>query len=159
VEAVNPRRLGVVALTAAAYVTLTMLFHPISYGPVQVRVAEALTVLPYVGQLAIPGLFLGCLLANLLGGWGVYDVVLGSAATLVAALLTRKMPRPWLAPLPPVVVNAVVVGAYLSYLAGLPYFWTALYVGLGQLVACYGLGYPLLLAVLRRPRWRAYLDR
>lgn len=138
-----------VALIAAAYAAITLALAPISYGPIQVRVSEALTVLAFVTPAAVLGLFLGCLIANLVGGLGPVDVVLGSAATLVAAMLTRKMPSPLLAPLPPVVVNAVVVGGYLSVLSRLPFITTLLYVGFGQVLACYGLGYPLLLWMAR----------
>lgn len=140
----DPRQLARMSLVAAAYAALTVLLHPISYGVVQVRVAEALTVLPYLTPAAIPALFVGVLVANVLGGLGILDIVFGSLATLAAAVLTWRMPRAWLAPLPPVVVNAVVVGAYLSHLFGAPLAASMLWVGAGQAVACYGLGYPLL---------------
>jgi uncharacterized membrane protein len=145
-----------VALIAAAYAALTVALAPISYGPIQVRVSEALTVLAFVTPAAVPGLFLGCFIANLVGGLGLVDVVLGSAATLAAALLTRRMPSPLLAPLPPVLVNAVVVGGYLSVLTRLPFITTFLYVGFGQVLACYGLGYPLLLWAVRSDILRRY---
>ncbi|MEW6244860.1 MAG: QueT transporter family protein [Bacillota bacterium] len=146
-----------VGLLAAAYVALTMLFAPWSFGLVQVRVSEMLTVLPYVMPAATPGLFIGCLVANILGGLGVVDVVLGSSATLLAAFLTSKMPAPWLAPLPPVLVNALVVAWYLSVWAGVPYWMGMLSVFAGQVVACYVLGYPLLVYIMRHERLREYL--
>ncbi|MCL6450815.1 MAG: QueT transporter family protein [Acetobacteraceae bacterium] len=137
-----------VALVAALYAALTVALGPLSYGPLfQLRVAEALTVLPYVTPLAVWGLFLGCIAANFFGGLGAYDIVFGSLATLIAAALTSRAPRAWLAPLPPVVVNAVIVGWYLSVLVGVPFWVTAGYVALGEAIACYGLGYPLLLLV------------
>ena len=135
------------ALLAAIYVVLTVAFAPISYGPVQVRISEMLTVLPFFTPAAIPGLFVGAMIANAYGGLGIIDVVVGSSATLVAALLTFRMKRKFLAPLPPVLVNAIVIGAMLSYLFQLPLIPTMIYVGLGQLVACYGLGYPFMLAI------------
>ena len=142
-------------MIAAIYAVLTVALAPISYQAVQVRVAEALTVLPFFSTLSIPGLFVGCLVANLLGllftGLGWYDVVFGSLATLLAAYLTSKMPRPFLAPIPPIVVNALVVGAYVSALSHLPYWSTALYIGVGETIAGYALGYPLLIFLLRRP--------
>ncbi len=132
------------ALIAGVYAAVTMIFAPVSFGPVQVRVSEALTVLPWIWIEAIPGLFVGCLIANLMGGFGVIDVIFGSAATLAAAFLTSRMPTRRMAPIPPIVVNMVVVGAYLSVLLELPLIPTMIYVGLGQAVACFGLGLPLL---------------
>ncbi len=152
----SPHYITRVALIAAVYATITVALAPISYGPLQVRVSEALAVLPFVSSAAVPGLFFGCLLANMLGGLGLLDIVLGSAATLVAALLTRRMPHALLAPLPPVIVNAVVVAAYLSILAGLPYLLTMGYIAFGQFIACYVMGYPLLVLIARSDRLRRY---
>lgn len=150
---IEVRTLARTAMIAGLYAALTVLLAPISYGPLQVRVAEALTVLPYVSGAAVPGLFLGCLAANLWGGLGWQDVVFGSLATLLAGVATRwlgQTRRPaWLAPLPPVVVNAVVVPAYLHVLFALPYWLTAGQVLAGQILACYVLGYPLLLLLSR----------
>ncbi len=153
----DPRKLTRIALIAAVYVTVTMMFQAISFGIIQVRISEALTVLPYFTPIAIWGLFIGCFLANLLGGFGLYDIVFGSLATLVAAFLTSKMPKAYLAPLPPVVVNALVVGGYLSIILHQPYWFAAFYVGLGQVIACYALGYPLLLFLKQRPSFLSFL--
>lgn len=134
-------------MIGAIYVALTVLFAPYSYGPIQVRVSESLTVLPMFTPAAIPGLFVGCIIANIVGGNGLVDIVFGSMATLLAAYLTYKMPKKWLAPLPPVVVNGIVVGFILNYLYGAPLIITMGWVTLGQLIACYGLGYPLILSL------------
>ena len=75
------------AIIAAVYVVLTIIFAPISYGQVQVRISEALTVLPYFTPAAIPGLFIGCIIANIYGGAGIIDIIFGSLATLFAAFL------------------------------------------------------------------------
>ncbi len=151
---VTPRFITRTALVAGAYAAVTLALAPISYGPVQVRVAEAFTVLPFVSLPAVPGLFLGCLVANVLGGFGLADIVFGSLATLIAALLTHAVRRTGLpeqlAPLPPVLVNALIVPAYLSVLFEVPYWATAGQVLLGQTIACYALGYPLLILVRRR---------
>lgn len=152
------RKLARVGIVAASYTAVTVLFLPISYGPIQVRVSEALTVLPYVSPSSIWGLGLGCMLANVFGGYGVYDIVFGSMATLGAGLLTRMMPSPYLAPVPPVFVNALVVGAYLSVLTGFPLPMAVLYVGLGEAVACFALGLPLLLFILRRGKILEFLQ-
>ncbi len=134
------------ALIAAIYIALTMVLAPLSYGPVQFRLAEALTVMPALTPAGVPGLFVGCLIANLLGPYGLVDVILGSAATLISALLTYRLrEKPLLAPLPPVVVNGIIIGAMLHYVYGVPsLLLTILWVSVGQLGACYVIGYPLL---------------
>lgn len=146
----SPGSMARAALIAAAYVLLVVFFAPLSYGPVQVRIAEALTLLPWLWVEAIPGLFLGCLIANLFGGFGLIDVIFGSAATLAAALMTRLMPNKFLAALPPVAVNALVVGGYLSVLTEVSFPFAAMYVAVGQAIACYALGLPLLSALEKR---------
>jgi uncharacterized membrane protein len=138
------------AMIAAVYLVLTLIFYLTSFLPYQIRFAEVLTVLPYFTPLAIPGLFVGCVVANILGGNGIWDVVIGSLATLIAAYLTYKLTynkrgRKWLAPIPPVIVNVVMVGPMLSVLYKMPLFATMLSVGLGQIIACYVLGFPLML--------------
>jgi uncharacterized membrane protein len=142
-----------IAFIAAIYVTINIIFAPISYGPLQVRIAEALTVLPFIDPAAIGGLFLGCVLSNLWGGLGLADVLGGSLCTLLAAILTSRMKKPVLAPLPPVLVNAIGVSLYLHLLFELPYYLTLVYIGIGELIACYLIGYPLLLILLRRGIW------
>lgn len=131
-------------LYAAVYAVLTIVLAPISYGIMQVRVAEALTVLPVIDKAAIPGLFIGCLVANIVGGFGVIDIGLGSIFTLIAAYLTSRVSKDWQAPIPPVIINAVGVGIYLSILLKTPIYWGIFWVGLGELIACFGLGLPLL---------------
>ncbi|MGI6704348.1 MAG: QueT transporter family protein [Clostridia bacterium] len=132
------------AMIAGIYAILTISFAPISYGPLQVRISEALTVLPFLWPEAVMGLFVGCITANFLGGLGIWDIALGSTATLIAAWLTSKTTKPWLAPLPPVLINSVIVGGYLSLLYNIPWWSTMTYVAVGQAVACYLLGLPLL---------------
>ncbi|MCR4441280.1 MAG: QueT transporter family protein [Peptococcaceae bacterium] len=148
----NTTKIVRVAVIAALYAAVTIILAPISYGMVQVRVSEALTVLPFIFPESILGLFLGCLIANIYGGLGMIDIVFGSLATLTAGYLTSKMPSLSLAPLPPVVVNAVVVGFILKYVLGTPLLLSMLYVGAGQFVSCYLLGLPLLYW-LRRYNW------
>jgi len=133
------------AVIAAIYVALTVAFAPISYGLLQVRISETLTVLPAFTPAAIPGLFVGCLVANIIGGNGPLDVIFGSLATLIAAILSYKMPKKYLVPLPPVLVNAVIIGILLSYILNVPLLTAMGWVALGQVVACYVLGYPLML--------------
>lgn len=140
------------AMIAAIYVVLTLLFTPISYGAMQVRISEALSILPMFTSAAIPGLFVGCLLANLLGSAIVWDVVLGSLATLIDAAgsyLLRK--NRWLVPLPTIVANALIVPPVLKYGYGvdMPLLLIAAYVALGEVVSCYGLGEILCSALVR----------
>ena len=135
------------ALIAAIYATLTIVLGSFGYGPIQFRIAEALTVLPALTPAGIPGLFVGCMVANILGPYGLLDMVLGGGATLIAAILSYKLRnRPLLVPLPPVLVNAVVIGMMLYYVYAVPMSLLACMatVGVGQLVSCYGIGYPLL---------------
>ena len=133
------------AMIAAVYALLTIALAPISYGVIQIRVAEALTILPYFTPAAIPGLFAGCLVANLFGGNGILDIVCGSVATLGAAYMKSLLKVRALVPLPPVLINALVVGYILHLVLGYPFYLTMLWVGAGQVAACYGLGFPLLL--------------
>lgn len=151
------RYLARAASIAALYVLLTIVFAPISSGLMQCRVSEALCVLPYFTSAAVPGLFVGCALANLLTGAPLYDVLFGSAATLLAALCTywmRKRVTKYLSPLPSVLFNALIVGALLVYVyhVGVPYWMAALYVGAGQAIACFALGIPLLAVLERFPK-------
>lgn len=142
------------AIIAAMYAVLTILI-PGGSGQIQIRVSEALTVLPFFTPAAIPGLFLGCLISNVFVGAGIYDIIFGSLATLIAALLTWKMPLKQLAPLPPIIVNAVVVAGVLKLSIAAPFLVTMGFVALGEIVACYLLGYPLLL-VLEKSRQRLF---
>ena len=131
-------------MIAALYVAVTMLFAPISFGEVQLRVSEALTLLPFYIPAAVPALFSGCLLANFIGGLGLWDVVFGSGATLLAAWLSSRMPNIWLAALPPVIVNMLVIGIMLKYIIDVPLTAAIIYVGSGQAAACFGIGIPLM---------------
>lgn len=141
-----------VAMIGAIYVILNIIFAPISYGPIQVRIAEALVVLPFIDPSAIIGLFIGCILANVYGGLGMVDIIGGSLCTLIAAYLTSKMKNPKLAPLPPVLINAFGVSIYLHLLFDLSYWITVLYIGIGEVIACYILGYPLLILLIKNKK-------
>ena len=140
------KSLAVGGMIGAVYAVVTIVFAPLSYGPVQFRISEALTLLPFYIPEAVPGLFVGCIIANLFGN-GALDVLVGSSATLVAAYLTSKMPSLWLATLPPIAVNMVFIGLMLHVLIGVPLWSTFFYVGIGQAGACCLLGYPLMKAL------------
>ena len=107
------------AAIAAIYVVLTMVFLPISFGPIQFRISELLCVLPYFTPAAIPGLFIGCLLANFLGGAAALDVIFGSIATLIGAVgsyLLRK--NRYLVSVPPILANMIIVPWVLRFAYG-----------------------------------------
>ena len=153
----NVRYLSTAGIIAALYAVMAYFssVFGIAYGPVQCRFSEALCVLPFLTPAAVPGLFLGCLVANLLSPYGALDIIFGSLATLLAALWTQRCRRKWLAPLPPVICNAVIVGAVITVqqVSG-KLFWgtfayNALTVGLGEALSCYALG-GLLLHVLKK---------
>jgi uncharacterized membrane protein len=143
------------ALFAAAYATLTILLAPISFGQQQLRVAEALSIFPAFTPAAIPGLFIGCLIANTVSFYGLPDLIFGSAATLISAQLTYMISKAvkdrsvltqvLLIPLPAVVINTVVIGVMISVLASVPFPVAAFGVAAGQTLSCYGLGAPLYL--------------
>ena len=134
------RRLVQGALIAAIYVVLTFVFAPISFGAMQVRIAEILTILPLFTPAAIPGLFIGCLLANILGGAIIWDVIFGSIATLIGAALGYVLRfNRWLVPIPAVVSNSVIVPLVLRYGYGvdMPILLMVLYVAIGEIIGCY----------------------
>lgn len=144
------------AVIAAIYVVLTLVFAPISYGEslIEFRISEMLTVLPFFTPAAIPGLFLGVIISNLFSPVGAIDVVLGSLATLLAAWLSYKMPKKALVPIPPIVVNGLVIGPMLHYVYNLPLLLSILSVTVGEVVTCYGLGMVLLLVL---DKYKKYL--
>ena len=137
------------AMIAALYAALTLLLAPISYGAIQCRISEAMTLLPILLPQAIPGLVIGCLVANLLSPVAIWDVIFGTLATLIAALGTYQLrKKPLLAALCPVVANGIIVGVMLAVFYALPLWLTMLEVAVGEAVAV-ALGF-ILLAALRR---------
>ena len=158
----STRDLTLAAAVAALYAVLGYFgdIFSLTFGAVQFRFAEALTVLPFLFPATAPGLVIGCLITNLLSPYGVADVVFGTLATAIAAWLTVKMPRWYLAALPPIVVNALILPPMWAFAqvggfgAG---FWAAcgfnvLTFVLTESVVCYGLG-TLLLKTLPRIRY------
>ena len=153
----TPLRIAHGAIIAAVYVVLCIVFQPISYGPVQFRIAEALTIMPLFTPAAIPGLFVGCVLANILGHGVILDVIFGSIATLIGAVLGYLLRRNrWLVPIPAVVANALIIPVVLRYVYGftdVPIALEMLYILAGEVVGCYILGE--LLAAILIPRRKA----
>ncbi|WP_227763006.1 QueT transporter family protein [Zhaonella formicivorans] len=136
-------------LIAAIYIVLCIALQPLSYGVVQIRFAEALTLLPMLFPEAIPGLFIGALVANLYGPVGMVDVIGGSLTTLVAAYGTYFFRNSVLAYLSPVVLNAIFVSLYLHLFFEWPYWATVLSIGLSEALVVFTLGH-LLITVLKR---------
>ena len=132
------------AMTAAIYVVLTVIGASFSFGPIQVRISEALTILPAFTPAGIPGVFLGCLISNMVTGALLPDIIFGSLATLIAAVgtwLLRNKSR-FLAPVPPILANAVIVPFVLkyAYMEPLPIPFMMLTVGFGDVISCGVLG-------------------
>ena len=141
------------AAIGAIYVVLTLLFAPLSYGEVQIRFSEALTILPYFTPAAIPGLFVGCIIANLFGGAIPVDILFGSIATLIGAVFTYKLRTCslFLAPIPPIAANSIIVPFVLrfGYGVNLPIPLMILTVGIGEVVSCAVIGLILQTALLK----------
>lgn len=148
------------AIIAAAYAGLTYLSNifGLAYGPIQLRVSEVLTLLPIFTPAAIPGLTVGCFIANI-GSFNAADMIFGTFATFIAAVLTYYLRNikifklPILSMLSPVIINAFIIGFEIAVLF-LPEgytFWgfviSALEVGAGELIVCFVLGIPFYMAV------------
>lgn len=139
------------AMIAAIYVVLTYVANAFGLAnyAIQVRFSEALTILPYFTPAAIPGLFIGCLLSNILTGCAIPDIVFGSLATLAGAVFTYKLRKyKWLAPVPPIVANAIIVPFVLLYAYGISPLWLSfITVTIGEIISCGVLGMILLFAL------------
>lgn len=150
----STRELVLAAMVAALYAVLGYFgdVFGLTFGPVQIRFAEALTVLPFLFPATAPGLAIGCLITNLLSPYGPIDVIFGTLATAIAAWLTTRMPRWYLAALPPILVNAIILPpmwAWAEVGAVNAAFWTACGFNavtflFGEAIACYVLGTLLL---------------
>ena len=149
------------SIIAAAYAALTLAIYPLSYGAVQLRFSEVLTILPVFTPAAIPGLTVGCFIANVTGPYSWIDAVFGTLATLLASLCTyyarniKLKNIPFLSFFFPVIFNAVIIGLEINLfflpqgeeLTFIGFLISALWVGLGELAVCYLLGTPLYVAV------------
>ena len=150
------------AMTAALYVVLTLVANAFGLAnfAIQVRFSEALTILPYFTPAAIPGLFVGCILSNLITGCMPLDVLFGSLATLLGALGTYSLrKRKWAAPIPPIIANTIIVPFVLAYVyhfeGSIPYFMVT--VGIGEIISCGVLGM-ILLNVLNKYKDKIFVS-
>lgn len=143
------RKLSYIAVIGSLYTALTLSIAPIAYGPVQFRISEVLCILPFFFPSTMWGLFVGCGLSNLFGGYGPLDIVFGSLATLAAGFCTSKIRSRPLALLPVVLFNAVVVGAVIAWSSTPHAFWAgftvnAFQIGFAEFGVMYFIGLPLL---------------
>lgn len=149
------KRVAFCGILAAVYCVVTVISAPIAYGPVQFRLSEALCVLPFFAPYTTAGLFIGCLLANLFSTVTALDIVIGSAATLIACLWTARLKKIWLTPVPTVVCNAVLVGLMLAWVYTRETFLQGFLVmgaqvGAGELAVLVVLGLPLAYLIRHR---------
>ena len=137
-------------IVASVYFILTYFFQAISFGPIQLRVAEALTILPLFFIESVPALFIGCMVANLFSGFLIFDIAIGAPTTLIAAIITyligkmikHKHLRFMLGAIPPILANAFAVPLVILLSGGLEYTYMvqAVIIGVGQALAIYPLG-------------------
>lgn len=147
----NTRKIAVIGLIAALYAAITLALGSISYGPIQFRIAEVMTLLPLLGKEYILALTLGCFLANIIGPYGVPDIIFGTLATLVSVYLVYltgknmkgKKGYVLIASLWPTIVNAIIIGIMLNVFFELPLILSMLQVGFGQFVVITIIGVPL----------------
>ena len=141
------------ALIAAVYAALTLFMAPLSYGPIQCRISEALTVLPFFSSFSVIGLTIGCFVSNIMSPIGLLDIIFGTLATFAAAFITYNIGRSnlkykkLLAPLPAIIINGIVVGILLNISLPstlLTYLATMGSVAIGEFIPCYIIGLPLL---------------
>jgi uncharacterized membrane protein len=145
------KKLVKAALVAAIYAALTIVLAPISYGPIQFRLSEVLVLLAFIDPFYIVGLTIGCLLANILGGLGIMDIVFGTLATflsvsaisLTAKYIKSKKLSLIIASLWPTIFNGVIIGWMLNYVLGVPLVLTMLQVGIGEFVVVTVVGVPV----------------
>ena len=145
------KSIATTAIVAALYATVTLALSFISYGPIQFRLAEVMTLLPLLNKKYILGLTLGCFLANVLGTLGVTDIIFGTTATFISVYLVYltgvymkdKKGTIFIASLWPTVVNAIIIGIELKVFFGFPLFLSMIQVGFGQFVVITIIGVPL----------------
>ncbi|WP_291579866.1 QueT transporter family protein [Clostridium sp. UBA6640] len=139
----DTKKLLKVSLVAAIYAVITYVLAPISFGAVQFRLSEVMTLLAFVDPLYVPALTLGCAIANLFSPAGVIDVIVGTAATFIATFAMSKSKNIIIASLYPTIINAVMIGAMLYYAFNLPLVLSALQVGAGEFVVVTLIGVPI----------------
>lgn len=157
----NMRFLVVNAALAALYAGLTIGLAPISYGAVQVRLSECMTLLAFYNKKFIPGLVLGCFIANMGSPFGAIDIVVGTLATFIALYLMRYCPNVWTASLMPVISNGIIIALELAYLSEVPWDISLLgvmaYIGIGEFIAVSVVGIIIMRLLLKNTVLRDYI--
>ena len=148
-QKLNSKKMAMIGATAAIYAVLTVAMAPISYGAVQLRLSEVMTLLAFVDPVFIPGLVLGNFIANLFSPFGLPDVVLGTLATFIAVFMMAKMKSMLIASFWPTIANGLIIGLELAIFTGAPFVSTALYVALGEFLVVTVLGYPVFKVVMK----------
>ena len=131
------------AVVAALYAVLTMVFSFMSYGPIQFRISEIMTLLAFISPAYIPGLVLGCIIANIVSSVSWIDIIVGSLATLVATYMISRSKNLFIATLWPAIFNGLFVGVMLFYVLKWPLLYSILGVAFGELVVVTLGGYPI----------------
>ena len=148
-QKLNSKKMAMIGATAAIYAVLTVAMAPISYGAVQLRLSELMTLLAFVDPVFIPGLVLGNFIANLFSPFGLPDVVFGTLATFIAVFMMSKMKSMLIASFWPTIANGLIIGLELAIFTGAPFVSTALYVALGEFLVVTVLGYPVFKVVMK----------
>ena len=148
-QKLNSKKMAMIGATAAIYAVLTVSMAPISYGAVQLRLSEVMTLLAFVDPVFIPGLVLGNFIANLFSPFGLPDVVFGTLATFIAVFMMSKMKSMLIASFWPTIANGLIIGLELAIFTGAPFVSTALYVALGEFLVVTVLGYPVFKVVMK----------
>lgn len=149
-----------IGVIAAVYAALTIVLAPLSYGAVQIRIAEALMLLCVARKRWCVALTIGCLIANLFSSMAI-DILVGTAATMIAAVVIHWVKRPAIAAVIPALVNGLLVGWELNVFMEVPFWYAFGTVALGELIAVAAIGLPLYYAAMRSPylrRWIAAAD-
>lgn len=144
------KKLVYTAIIAGIYAVLTIFMAPISYGAIQFRLPEMLTLLAFVNPQFAPGLVLGCFIANLFSPFGFIDVIVGTSATAIAVYSMRYTKNIWMASLTPTIANGVIVGLMIALTANLPIFETMLFVGIGEFVVVTIIGVPIIKLIMSK---------
>ncbi len=137
------KNIVVTAIVAGLYAVLTIAIAPLSYGAVQLRLSEVMTLLAVYDKKYVPGLILGCFIANIASPFGIVDMIVGTVATAVAVIMMTKIKNLFAASLMPTLANGLIIGVELHYLLALPLLETIFYIALGEFLVVSVIGVPL----------------
>ncbi|SHH01138.1 QueT transporter family protein [Tepidibacter thalassicus] len=139
-----------IGLIAAVYAAITISIAPISYGLIQFRVSEVMTLLAFVDPIYIPGLVLGCVISNMFSSLGIIDIVVGSTATFISVYMISKSKNLFIASIWPTVINGLFIGAEIHFVLNQPFLISSLYVAMGEFCVVTLIGYPLFKFILNK---------